>query len=101
MRFRFIEAERTRHAIARPCQGLGIPRAGSDAWKERGTSRRDRADGALQTQIETIVADSYGVHDGLAQCHNARRRTTGRVSECAIGDLNGHVAVIMSSGTGM
>lgn len=78
MTYRLVDVERAQHPVLRLCSVLGVSRAGFYAWKGRGSSRRDRADGELRALIGKIFSGSYEtygaprVHAELRLAHGVR-----------------------------
>ena len=71
-RYRLIEAEKATFPIVVMCRVLDVVRSGSDAWRQRATSERTRADAALRERIVTIHAASRGVY-GAPRIHGVLR----------------------------
>ena len=90
-RFRFIEAEKDQHPVARLCRVLRVSESGYYAWRARAPSARAVADAALTATIRTIHAGSRGtygaprVHAELAQAHEVRcgRKRVARLMRAA------------------
>jgi putative transposase len=90
-RFRFIEAEKERHPVARLCRVLRVSTSGFYAWRKRPPSPRTRADAALTTTIRAIHAGSRGtsgaprIHAELAEAHRVRcgRKRVARLMRAA------------------
>ncbi len=90
-RFRFIEAEKDQHPVARLCRVLRVSKSGYYAWRARAPSARAVADAALTATIRTIHAGSRGtsgaprVHAELAQAHEVRcgRKRVARLMRAA------------------
>ncbi len=101
--FRFIAAEKAKHAISLMCRVLGVSRSGFHAWERRGPSDRVLSDACLIERIREIHRKSRGTYgaprvhaelrrqgvrvgrkrverlmraDGLSGLHSRRRRTT-------------------------
>jgi putative transposase len=96
-RFRFIEAEKGNHPVARLCRVLRVSTSGFYAWRARPPSARTVADASLTATIRMIHAGSRGtygaprVHAELADGHGVRcgrkrvarlRRAAGLVGVC-------------------
>lgn len=54
MKFRFIDEEKSHHAVSRICRAIGVTRAGYYAWKKRGPSPRQIADEAIGDWLEYL-----------------------------------------------
>ncbi|MDP8922804.1 MAG: IS3 family transposase, partial [Chloroflexota bacterium] len=67
-RFRFIEAEKVTHPVARLCRVLRVSTSGFYAWRARPPSARAVADAALTATIRTIHAGSRGTY-GAPRIH--------------------------------
>jgi len=59
MRFRLIEAEKTRHPVSLLCSVLGVSRAGYYSWRRRSSSRRAVADDRLARLIASVFKESH------------------------------------------
>jgi putative transposase len=75
-RFRFIAAEKARHAVVRLCRVLGVSPSGFYAWAKRRPAPRTRANEALAKEIRGIHARSRGTY-GAPRIH-AELQATGR-----------------------
>ena len=77
-RYRFIEAEKVNHPVARLCRVLRASTSGFYAWRARPPSARAVADASLTATIRMIHAGSRGtygaprVHAELTQAHEIR-----------------------------
>ena len=86
MRYRFIEAYRTVHAVVTMCRVLGVSKAGYYAWRDRAPSARALANDRLAAEIRTVHRRSrrtYGsprVHAELrAQGEAVNRKRVARL----------------------
>jgi transposase InsO family protein len=75
-RFRFIAAEKARHAVVRLCRVLGVSPSGFYAWAKRRPAPRTRANEALASEIRGIHARSRGTY-GAPRIH-AELQATGQ-----------------------
>lgn len=66
--YRFIEAERGNHPVARVCRVLGVAASGFYPWCRRGPSERARGDAELARRITQIHTDSRGTY-GAPRIH--------------------------------
>ncbi len=90
-RFRFIEAEKDHHPVARLCRVLRVSTSGFYARRVRPPSARAVADAALTATIRAIHAGSRGtygaprVHAELADGHGVRcgRKRVARLMRAA------------------
>ena len=69
-RFRFVQAEKARYAVALLCRVVEVSRAGYYAWAKRELSPRAKADVALTVRIRQAHAQSRGAY-GAPRVHAA------------------------------
>ena len=85
-RFRFIAAEKARHAVVRLCRVLGVSPSGFYAWAKRRPSPRTRANEALASEIRNIHARSRGTY-GAPRIHAELQATGHRASRKRVARL--------------
>ena len=85
-RFRFIAAEKARHAVVRLCRVLGVSPSGFYAWAKRRPSPRTRANEALASEIRNIHACSRGTY-GAPRIHAELQATGHRASRKRVARL--------------
>ena len=61
-RFRFVEAEAAQFPVSLLCRAVGVTRQGFYAWKRRGPSVREVADGELGELIRKVHAETEGIY---------------------------------------
>jgi putative transposase len=66
MKYAFIQPHGEEYPIKRLCQVLGVSRSGCYAWLKRPSSKRDREDGLLLSQIEQVHTNSHRIY---GSCH--------------------------------
>jgi hypothetical protein len=66
--YRFIDAEKDHHRVARLCGVLRISRSGYYAWQRRGASERSAQDVVLAARISAIHSESDGTY-GVPRVH--------------------------------
>ncbi len=54
MRYRFIDAHRTEHAVVTMCRVLSVSKAGYYAWRDRAPSKRELSNKRLAAEIRTV-----------------------------------------------
>ena len=69
MKHRFIDAERTRHAVRRLCRALGVSKSGYYAARARAPSLRTQRQARLTTRIRVIHAQSRATY-GAPRIHS-------------------------------
>ena len=85
-RFRFIEAEKEHHPVARLCRVLGVSPSGFYAWRRRPPAPRTRANEALTAEIREVHARSRGTY-GAPRVHAELREAGERHSRKRIARL--------------
>ncbi len=76
MKYRLIDAEKTRYGVSLMARVLGVSRQGYYAWKNRGPSHRARQDEALTETITKIHTGSRGTY-GAPRVHAELREEFG------------------------
>ncbi|WP_055479260.1 IS3 family transposase [Sphaerimonospora mesophila] len=76
MKYRLIDAEKTRYGVSLPARVPGVSRQDYYAWKNRGPSMRARQDQALTETITKIHAGSRGTY-GSPRVHAELRQEYG------------------------
>lgn len=71
-RYRFIEAENARHAVATMCRVIKVSRAAYYVWSKHVPSARALADHTLTEQIRVIHAETYDAY-GAPRMHRELR----------------------------
>jgi transposase InsO family protein len=54
VRYRFIDAHRTEHAVVTMCRVLGVSKAGYYSWRDRAPSERELSNRRLAAEIRTV-----------------------------------------------
>jgi putative transposase len=62
MKYAFIQQHQDAYRIQRLCQVLGVSRSGYYAWLKRPSSKRDREDGVLLSQIEQVHSNAHRIY---------------------------------------
>ena len=60
MRYAFIQAHATQHAVTDLCRVLRVKRASYYAWSKRGVSKRAQETAALTTAVDVVFGASGG-----------------------------------------
>lgn len=75
-RFRFVEKESAQFPVSLLCKNVGVTRQGFYAWRRRGPSRRELADGELCERIRRVHAETEGIY-GSPRIHAELRLADG------------------------
>lgn len=86
MTYRFIDAEKDHHRVARLCGVLRISRSGYYAWQRRGASERSAQDVVLAARISAIHSESDGTY-GVPRVHAELRDQGIRISRRRVARL--------------